>query len=257
MPFYRWEKSSLGTPESAVGLMGLGLTLNLCVVGVMSLVLWAATSTAQPVDAQSAPASAQEPFLGRWYVLVHLDPESDLDPAEPRWEDQIWEIESVGKSFRWTLFPHVEFKRNEGRYESREDGLRARSPGVWSPSADQIAEIKAGLKVDSYSARSKSLRGSPSKGWQSAGALRSGSASMVGYHELWEIRLRDGFPVFSRSDRMGSARTEVLEATTRFSTDQIDTNGHRMSGTYQKGTDFKGQFWMTRMDVGAGQGDAP
>ena len=257
MPFYRWEKLGFGISEAAVGLIGAHLTLNLCVVGLMSLLLWAATSTAQPVDAQSASASAQESFLGRWYVLVHLDGESDLDPAEPRWEDQIWEIELAGKGLRWTLFPHVEFKRNEGRYESREDGLRARSSGVWLPSPDQKEEIKAGLKVDSYSARSKSLRFSPSHGWQSSGALRSGSASMVGYHEFWEIGLRDGFPVFSRRDSMGSARTEVLEATTRFWTDQIDPNGHRMSGRYQKGTGLKGQFWMTRMNTGSGQGGAP
>ena len=190
----------------------------------------------------------REILLGDWYVLIHFEGRPEGETESPQWEDQIWTIKASKENLRWTIFPHVEMKRTRGRYQERSDGLVALSPGPWSPDAQQWEEIRSGLKTDPYSSRSKTLRPSGPDAWRSSGRLRSASASMVGYHELWQIRFEGHLPVFSRVDSMGSARTDVLDGQTRFITEARDSDEGEWVGRYQRGEAFQGRFRMVRME---------
>lgn len=190
----------------------------------------------------------REILLADWYVLIHFEGRPEGETERPQWEDQIWTIKASKENLRWTIFPHVEMKRTGGRYQERSDGLVALSPGTWSPDAQQWEEIRSGLKTDPYSSRSKTLRPSGPDAWRSSGRLRSASASMVGYHELWKILFEGDLPVFSRVDSMGSARTDVLDGQTRFVTEARDPDKGELVGRYQRGETFQGRFRMVRME---------
>ena len=190
----------------------------------------------------------REILLADWYVLIHFEGRPEGETEGPQWEDQIWTIKASKENLRWTIFPHVEMKRTRGRYQERSDGLVALSPGTWSPDAQQWEEIRSGLKTDPYSSRSKTLRPSGPDAWRSSGRLRSASASMVGYHELWTILFEGDLPVFSRVDSMGSARTDVVDGQTRFITEARDPDKGELVGRYQRGETFQGRFRMVRME---------
>lgn len=191
----------------------------------------------------------RDSLVGDWYVLVHYrDVTREEDETATDWEDQVWRVEASGENLRWTIFPHVEFSRARGRYEEKESGgVRARSTGAWSPDAEQLEEVRDGLELDPYSSRSKTLRGSGREGWQSSGTLRSESASMLGYHELWRIDLSESGPVFSRRDSMGSARTDRLEGRTTWTADPLNLESGDVSGDFARGSRFRGRFRMIRM----------
>ena len=186
-----------------------------------------------------------------WSTSKTRRPQKDLGP---QWDDQIWRIEVSGERLRWTIFPHVELKNAQGRYEETVEGLVARSSGVWSPDPEQWKEIRTGVKTDSYAARSKTLRVSGPGEWQSSGRLRSGSASMVGYHELWQIDFEEREPVFIRVDSMGSARTDVLTGQTRYAVKVRDSAQGEMKGLYTQGEQAQGRFTMVRMGERVGSG---
>ena len=191
---------------------------------------------------------------GDWYVLIHYEETGPEAESGPQWDDQIWSIEASGRNLRWTIFPHVELKNAQGRYRETSDGLMARTSGAWSPDPKQWQEIRAGLKKDSYSTRAKTLRVAQSGEWRSSGRLRSGSASMVGYHELWEIRFEEEGPVFSRVDSMGSGRTDVLAGETRYTTTVANPEEGEIEGLYQHGDTVQGRFKMVRMKGGSSSG---
>ena len=251
MPF-QWlsQPSATSCPERP----GLGSRLaGLALIGC--ILFFAALSGAEELACDEACLAERRTVLaGDWYVLVHFeDPEATEDPG-PQWDDQIWRIEVTGERLRWTIFPHVELKNAQGRYQETEDGLVARSLGAWWPDAEQWTEIRAGVKTDSYAARTKTLRVSGPGEWQSSGRLRSGSASMVGYHERWQIDFEEREPVFIRVDSMGSGRTDVLTGQTRYAVQARDSIQGEMKGLYTRGEQTQGRFTMVRMGERAGSG---
>jgi len=237
----RFPKSALGARSAAA----LGAVALVCAWVIFPMPTSAQDATGCDKECLEA---RREILLGDWYVLIHFDGHPEGATEGPQWEDQIWRIKASKENLRWTIFPHVEMKRTRGRYQERSDGLVALSPGTWSPDAQQWEEIRSGLKTDPYSSRSKTLRPSGAGAWRSSGRLRSASASMVGYHELWEIVFEDDGPVFSRVDSMGSARTDVLDGQTRFVTEERDSDTGELVGRYQRGETLEGRFRLVRME---------
>ena len=251
MPFQWLSPSDATRCPSRAGLWD-GLTAVVLAAWILFSPPLTGAQTASCED--SCLEERQARVAGDWYVLIHFeDPKAEENPGL-QWDDQIWRIERAGSKLRWTIFPHVELENAQGRYHETPDGLMARSLGAWSPDPEQWKEIRAGVETDPYSARSKTLRASGSGEWKSSGRLRSGSASMVGYHELWEIRFDEGEPVFVRIDSMGSGRTDVLSGQTRYAVESQGPVKSEMRGVYRRGEQTEGRFTMVRMGEGAGSG---
>ena len=241
----QWQSGFAGSARGARLAAALGAVALACACVVSTLP--ASAEEAISCDPECLEAR-REILLGDWYVLIHFEDRPQGATGAPQWEDQVWRVKASKKNLRWTIFPHVEMKRTRGRYQERSDGLVALSPGTWSPDAQQWEEIRSGLKTDPYSSRSKTLRPSGPDGWHSSGRLRSASASMVGYHELWKIVFDGDLPLFSRVDSMGSARTDVLDGQTRFTTEAWDSDKGELVGRYQRGETLQGRFRMVRME---------
>ena len=252
---YKWGKTLPFACESQSGFLKGALGLRLTVaLAALALATFASTilplysSADDQMDCDKACQEARRQLLlGDWYVLIHFEDRPEGSAEGSRWDDEIWRIKASKENLRWAIFPHVDMNQTRGRYQERSDGRVALSRGPWSPDAQQWEEIRSGLKTDPYSSRSKTLRPNVPDGWRSSGRLRSASASMVGYHELWEISFKGDLPVFSRLDSMGSARTDVLDGQTRFISDARDPENGELVGRYQRGEDFQGRFRMVRM----------
>jgi hypothetical protein len=211
-----------------------------------------------PVGSASSQAPDSEPDVslpGSWYVLVHYTDPEEL-PGRVQWRDVVWRFAERGAKLEWTEYVRLEFRDATGRREQLEGGLEARTLGAWAPDEGQLREISRGLRVDGRGSRSKSLRGSPERGYSSSGGLRSESTSVIGYHERWQIAGTPTRPVFSRTDAMGSARTEDISGTTEYATDVVLDGGNELRGRYRR-EGWSGTFRMIRMAREAGGGKAP
>ena len=183
--------------------------------------------------------------MGTWHVLVHYKDSATNNPDVERWEDRIWVFAREGDRLRWTDYPIVVFDDQSGRFEKTGAGL-SRVLGYWEPNPAQLAQIRSGLEINSRGSRTKTLRGSPEKGWTSA---RKGahyqSARFITFTETWTIE-NPLLPRFVREDVMGSASTESFEGRTVYETRSIESGGDVLRGIFNRDGSRKGTFRMMR-----------
>jgi len=209
---------------TGVALAALGLTLAV-----------PAAASARAVD-----------LIGTWHVLIHYRDDNSPHPEIERWDDKIWIFEKSGSRIRWTEYPIVVFTDESGRFERRDTGQYARELHFWTPNPAQLAQILAGLSYNSRGSKSKTLRGSDTKGWRSRGGSRAMSASVITYTESWSIEGMPELPVFERTDIMGSARAEAVEGGTRYETVEVSPDGTLIEGRYERDGTRHGSFRMRR-----------
>ena len=193
-----------------------------------------------------APAATAADLLGTWHVLVHYRDANSGAPERLRWNDRIWVFERKGSKLYWTEYPIVVFSSDAGRFERRQSGQYARVIGAWEPNEGQLANLEAGLKINSRGSKKKSLRGSDEAGWQSTARARAASASVITYQENWRVEGFSGLPIFEQQDVMASARTETLEGVTRYQTTALEEGGNVLVGRYQRDGTREGTFTMRR-----------
>ena len=185
-------------------------------------------------------------LLGTWFVLVHYKDEATNNPDFERWLDKIWVFEKKGSRLEWTEYPIVVFEDESGRFEGRGTSHYSRVLAFWEPSPAQGENIEQGLRVNSRGSRAKTLRGSPERGYESVGGLRTASVSVIGYHESLSISGLQDRPVFTRDDIMGSGRTEAMEGRTQYVTEEVLEGGKLLRGTYTRDGSQRGTFRMMR-----------
>ena len=193
----------------------------------------------------AAPAAAFD-LVGTWHVLVHYRDAASGAPEQLRWQDRIWVFERKGKKLRWTEYPIVVFASQAGRFENLSTSGAVRVLGAWEPNESQLANIEAGLRINTRGSKKKSLRGSDAEGWRSTARAQAASASVITYQENWSVSGLPDAPVFDQHDVMASARTETLEGLTRYETTSIEAGGDLLRGRYQRDGSRTGTFVMRR-----------
>lgn len=203
----------------------------------------------------ASPALADEARVdleGSWFVVVHYRDWMTANPDADRWEDKVWTFERKGSRLQWTEYPIVVFEDDSGRFGRVGLNARARLLRKWEPNEAQQAEIAAGPRVNSRGSKTKSLRGSPERGWASSSATRTASAFTVGYQETWSIEDPGGRPVFTRDDALGTEADlatgddDVLSGRTRYTTLQVLDGGDVLQGRYVRDENKQGSFRMVR-----------
>ncbi|MCH2169896.1 hypothetical protein MK489_03855 [Myxococcota bacterium] len=195
---------------------------------------------------RSAAAEGQVDIEGTWYVIVHYLDDNSPNPEQERWEDKIWVLERSGSRLKWREYPIVVFDDEEGRFERRGTGQYARVLHFWEPNESQRADIRDGLQVNDRGSKTKTLRGSDSKGWATRHRARPSSASVVSYTEHWSIDNLPSEPTFTRRDIMGSGRSDSLEGVTRYTTTEVMPSGNRLRGSFVRDGTRRGTFRMMR-----------
>jgi hypothetical protein len=152
----------------------------------------------------AAPASAEIDLIGSWFVLIHYRDSQTANPDSDRWEDKVWKIEKKGSRLQWTEYPIVVFNDGSGRFGRVGRNPRSRLLHKWEPNEAQMQEILEGVQVNSRGSKTKALRGSPERGFQSTSLSRTVSAFTVGYQETWSIDDVTVLPVFTRDDALGT-----------------------------------------------------
>lgn len=202
-----------------------------------------------------APAAAQHEvdLVGTWFVLIHYRDSATANPDSDRWQDKVWTFEKRGTRLQWAEYPIVVFQDTTGRFEAVGANRRARTLVAWEPNESQLAQIVEGPRVNSRGSKTKTLKGSPQKGYQSFGQLRTVSASVIGYHEVWSIDQPTTLPVFTRDDIMGSGRPKTaggdklnLEGRTQYVTKEVTDGGNTLSGVFVRDESRTGVFRMMR-----------
>ena len=185
-------------------------------------------------------------LIGTWHVTVHYRDEASANPDAERWDDKVWRFEIRGSRLQWTEFPIVVFENRQDRFEGGENERPVRVLHFWEPDEAQLAEIAKGLLVNPRGAKSKGLRGSPSRGYRSAGGLRSESASVIGYSESWRVVGLPREPVFTQDVVMGSGRTEDMQGRTRFTANVVSPEGTEIRGRFVRDGTRHGTFVLRR-----------
>ena len=194
-----------------------------------------------------AAAIGSSELLGTWHVLVHYKDSATPNPDAKRWEDRIWEFSLEGTRVRWVDYPIVVFENQTGRFEPGASGRPARVLDYWEPNQGQTLQIQQGLEINHRGSRSKTLRGSDTKGWTTAKKKRGyQSASVITFEETWSIEMDAGLPRFERLDVMGSAASESLEGRTLYITKEVRKNGDVLTGSFDRDGTRRGTFRMTR-----------
>jgi hypothetical protein len=210
----------------------------------LGMLLAAALSAVSPAAARAVSA---DDLVGAWHVLVHYQDSQAGNPEAKRWEDRIWVFEKQGEQLRWTDYPIVVFADEEGRFERLGTNRQSRVLDYWEPNPAQLAQIEAGLAINSRGSRSKTLRGSDAKGWSSA--ARGGgyqSARIITYEETWTIDGLPDAPRFVRQDSMGSAGSEELEGRTLYETTGVEAGGKLLRGKFDRDGTRSGSFRLMR-----------
>ncbi len=205
-------------------------------IPALACVLWLAIAS---------PAVAVD-LIGTWHVLVHYRDANAPNKELERWGDKVWVFEPSGSRIRWTEYPIVVFADETGRFENLGGSGAARVLHFWEPSPAQLADIMDGLEYITRGSKTKTLRGSDAKGWKSRGGSTAMSASVITYSELWSIEGMPDRPVFSRSDIMGSARSETLEGGTLYEASEVSADGNVIRGRYDRDGTRTGTFRMLR-----------
>ena len=193
----------------------------------------------------AADEGGEVDLIGAWHVTVHYRDQASANPDAERWDDKLWRFEKRGSRLQWTEFPVVVFENREGRFEASAE-RPVRILHFWEPNEEQRAEIAKGLLVNPQSAKSKGLRGSPSRGYHSAGGLRSESVSVIGYSESWSVEGLPAKPVFTQDVVMGSGRTEDMQGRTRYAADVVSPQGNEVLGSFVRDGTRRGTFVLRR-----------
>ena len=199
-----------------------------------------------------APAAAAVDLIGTWFVLIHYRDSMTANPDSDRWEDKVWKIEKKGSRLQWIEFPIVVFNDGSGRFGRVGRNPRARLLHKWEPNEAQMAEILRGPRVNSRGSKTKSLRGSPKRGYKSSSMSRSTSAFTVGYQETWSIDEPTTLPVFTRDDALGTESAlatkseSVVSGRTRYATLEASEDGDVLMGSYTRDENKKGTFKLIR-----------
>ena len=197
-------------------------------------------------EAPAADEGGELDLVGSWHVTVHYRDEASAIPEAERWDDKVWRFERRGSRLQWTEFPIVLFENREGRFEVGDGDRPVRVLHFWEPNEAQQAEIEKGLRVDPQGAKAKGMRGSSSRGYRSAGGLRSESSSVIGYSESWSVEGLAGKPVFTQSVVMGSGRSEDMEGRTRYAAEVVSTEGNWVRGHFVRDGTRRGVFVLRR-----------
>ncbi len=198
-------------------------------------------------------ADLAEQLIGTWHVLVHYKDANATHKDAERWDDRVWVFEKKGDRLVWTEYPIAVFSDETGRFERRGSGQLARVLGYWEPSQAQLAEIAAGLELNSRGMKEKSLRNTRGV-WHSASRATAASASVVSYTEAWSIEGTPELPVFRREDSLGGERTESLAGVTLYETTGADPSGNALRGRYERDGSRTGTFLMQRAGTGKALG---
>lgn len=201
---------------------------------------WAVALSAHAGDA--APEAVD--LVGTWYVLAHYRDSATANPDAYRWDDRVWVFEMKGSRLSWTEYPIVVFNDESGRFEMQAGGVRGRVLAAWEPSRGQMMQIRKGLEINPRGSKTKTLRGSSERGWESFGQQRAMSASSIGYSEKWRITRVLELPTFERLDTLGSVRAETIDGLTRWATSEIV--GGELRGEFQRDESRRGSFRMMR-----------
>lgn len=197
------------------------------------------------VAAPAIPAAALD-LIGTWHVLVHYKDSATENPERERWEDRIWVFEKEGSRLRWTDYPIVVFADDTGRFEQLGGNRASRVLHFWEPDAAQLAQIHAGLEVNTRGSRSKTLQGSDAEGWSSGRKGGYESARFITFEEVWQIRGLPDRPTFTRDDVLGSAATEAMEGRTTWEGEVVEPGGDVIRGGYDRDGTRIGTFRMMR-----------
>jgi len=200
-------------------------------------------------DAIQPTALRVDAYRGDWYVLIHYRDREGEDAEHVFWDDEVWRIDGTANRLDWAIHPHVEMRDRTGRFESLPSGREARTDGAWSPSGEQLAEIRAGLVADPHEARTKTLYGSTAGGFETRGARRPTSASAIAYGEQWWIRPTEAGLEFGRRDTLASGRADPVEGTTRFTVRTVVGDADELLGDYERDGRLVGDFRMIRMSA--------
>ena len=210
-----------------------------------------------PLPAAAATATSTD-LVGTWFVLIHYRDSMTANPDSDRWADKVWKIEQKGSRLQWSEYPIVVFNDGSGRFGAVAGNPRARLMHKWEPNESQMTEIMEGPQVNSRGSKTKSLRGSLTRGYKSSTASRSTSAFVVSYQETWSIDDPLALPIFTRDDALGTESAlatksnEVVSGRTRYATLEISEDGNILTGTYARDDNKKGTFKLIR--AGAVQG---
>ncbi|MEE8475339.1 MAG: hypothetical protein V3T01_08320 [Myxococcota bacterium] len=215
---------------------GLLRALRACGVAVIAGVFGAAPAVAvEEVD-----------LIGTWHVLVHYRDDHAHNSEAMRWDDRLWVFKPSGSRIRWIEYPIVVFDDKSGRFEHLGTSGAARVVHGWEPNPGQLINIQKGLEFNTRGSKSKTLRGSDEKGWNSQRRSRAASASVITYSEAWSIEGMPDLPEFRRNDVMGSMRGENVEGATVYSTLEVESGGAVLRGRFERDGSRHGTFRMMR-----------
>jgi hypothetical protein len=202
-----------------------------------------------PVVSAAQAADLPERLIGTWHVLVYYKDANAPNPDEERWDDRVWIFTKKGDRLAWTEYPIAVFADESGRFERRGSGQLARVLGYWQPSEAQLAEIGAGLELNSRGMKEKTLRYTGGA-WRSASRATAASASIVSYTEAWSIEGTPELPIFRREDSLGGERTESLDGVTLYASTKADPAENWFEGSFERDGSRKGTFRMRRAGAG-------
>ena len=214
--------------------------------------LCAAGLLLSPLPVLAAPGENDLDLIGTWFVLIHYRDSMTANPDADRWEDKVWTFEDKGSRLQWREFPIVVFNDGSGRFGRVGRNPRARMLHNWEPNDAQMAEIQKGPQVNSRGSKTKTLRGSLTRGYKSRSVSRSVSAMTIGYQETWSIDDPQGLPVFTRDDALGmeaelaTQGAGVVSGRTRYTTRKVLEGGNVLQGSYARDENKKGSFRLIR-----------
>ena len=219
--------------------------------GVLLRSLGAALALGLALIAQASGAWAADEarppgfdLLGTWFVVAHYTDDSTANPDTMRWVDEVWVFQEKGSRLLWTKYPIVVFDDWSGRFEARGRNPRSRVLAGWEPNDKQMAQVMEGPRVNTRGSKTKSLKGSPKKGYASISRMQVRSATIVGYQENWTIEgLVEGKPTFSRADMLGAGGGGKAEGQTIFAVTDV---GDRPTGTFERDGIRHGTFFMIK-----------
>lgn len=182
---------------------------------------------------------------GTWYVLVHYKNSLTANPDADRWLDFVWTFEMAGSHLRWTQYPIVVFDGTSGRFELTRSG-RFRTLAAWEPDEAGWSYLAEGPRVNKRGSKSKTLRGSDTRGWSSSGRQAAISASVFTYEESWTITAAAEGGIIRIDDVVSSGMSEgEAEGRTQFDIEQASADEFR--GSYDRDGTRVGTFQMRRV----------
>jgi hypothetical protein len=227
--------------------LGVSFAATCCAAWAVVVSTPSASAAADPADATPVD------LLGTWFVLVHYKDSSTANPTAERWVDRVWNFAQKGSRLQWTDYPIVVFENKDGRFETLGRNSRSRTLKFWEPNPAQMAQIQEGPRINTRGVKTKTLRGSAARGYESFGEMRAMSASVIGYHETWTIASPSTLPVFTRDDVMGTGReakvggeSENLEGRTRYTVTEVSADASELTGTFARDSSRRGTFRMIR-----------